>query len=164
MFTTVPLTSNNPFNAFNGVERHLPCSDVSHYQPLFYPTPCHHPHKVLVANLDEGMGTLVHAGSKRNPASGLWPLSQRLVQTVRLELERKASGGEDKEEGPGAGTEQRDENETATSLSAFLGENNDDADWEVVERPAVVKEKFVLVGKREVGDAGAVAEKLCQKA
>ena len=40
----------------------------------------------------------------------------------------------------------------AMSLSDFLGEKSDDADWELVEQPTVVKEKFVLVGKREVGD------------
>jgi hypothetical protein len=141
------MLTTHPVASLNGVEKHLPCGDISHYQPLFFPTTCHHPHKVLVADLDEGMGTLVHKGSKRNPTFGFWPLSQALVQTVRQALEGREDGGE-QEVGHGGGVERADQ---AMSLSAFLGEKNDDADWELVERPVVVQEKFVLVGKREVG-------------
>ncbi len=105
---------------------------------------------MLVADLDEGMGTLQHAGSERNPAFGLWPLSQALVLAVRSQLEIREGREEERQ-----GTEEEEtagENATTTSLSAFLGESNDDADWEVVEAPPVVNEKFVLVGKREVND------------
>ena len=95
------------------------------------------------------MGTLVHKGSMRNPAFGLWPLSQAVVQTVRRAAEGREEGGEQEVEG-GEGVEE------GMSLSAFLGWGNDDKDWEVVERPVVVQEKFVLVGKREVGGVCAV--------
>jgi hypothetical protein len=149
--TTLPLTSNNPFHPLKGVEKHLPCGDISHHQPLFFPTICHHPNKVLVANLDEGMGTLFHEGSTRNPAFGLWPLKQEVVLAVRRDLEAL------QEDGGGVevvqkGEVKEEEEQQATSLSAFLGEGNDDAEWEIVESPKTVKEKFVLVGKRFVGD------------
>lgn len=150
------LTTLN-FNSLRAFEKQMPCGDTSHMQPIFFPMKCHHPHKVLVADLDLGMGTLVHAGSKRNADFGLWPLSQALVLAVREEMagqvrkhERKGDGFEEEEE-----REQESEHAEemrATSLSAFLGEGNDDTDWEVVEVPPVVKEKFVLVGKRDVPD------------
>lgn len=148
---TLPLTSNNPFHPLHGIEKHLPCGDVSHHQPLFYPTPCHHPHKVLVADLKEGMGTLFHMGSTRNPAFGLWPLSQNLVQTVRRDLEAEEKDG-GVIVGSEEGKERKEDGEEveATSLSAFLGEGNDDTEWEIVDSPKVAREKYVLVGKREV--------------
>ena len=157
--TTLPLTSNNPFHPLKGVEKHLPCGDISHHQPLFFPTICHHPNKVLVANLDEGMGTLFHEGSTRNPAFGLWPLKQELVQTVRRDLEVQNNDDgcgveivekEDRKDG-------QEQEEKATSLSVFLGEGNDDTEWEIVESPKVAKEKFVLVGKRFVDDVDMLA-------
>ena len=146
--TTAMLTTH-PLPSLKNIEKLLPCGDISHHQPLFFPTTCHHPHKVLVADLEEGMGTLVHKGSMRNPAFGLWPLSQAVVQTVRRAAEGREEGGEQEVEG-GEGVEE------GMSLSAFLGWGNDDKDWEVVERPVVVQEKFVLVGKREVGGVCAV--------
>jgi hypothetical protein len=159
MLTTLPLTSKNPFNSLHGIEKHLPCGDKSHIQPIFFPTTCHHPSKVLVADLDEGMGTLVHAGSNRNPTFGLWPLSQVLVLAVREEMEKDEVNewGEYGIEEVREQDSKDGEEASATSLSAFLREGNEDADWEVVEAPPVVKEKFVLVGRREEGDSCVVS-------
>lgn len=149
------LSNNHIFqHSIKSIEKRLPCGDISHYQPLFFPTTCHHPHKVLVADLEEGIGTLVHAGSKRNPSFGLWPLGRELVEVAKKELEMKDMNttevdGERSEQESFVqivGPDLESEDIAATSLEEFLGVNKD-SEWEIVNSAPIAKEKFVLVGK-----------------